>query len=150
MGAGGLKKVDEALADWRQAERALDAAASEREAAEEKAGTLERIEDSVAQSAADAEATARAAQQAQRSANAAMTAVAEVSESARDDLARAVAAEQSAQDAHAAARAEHRVAQEEAMRRYRTAEAPRSDGPDARGPDPGTRPDEVSGSGPAL
>ena len=48
MGHGATpKRVDETLADWRDAERELDAAESERESAEEKARAIERIETSV-------------------------------------------------------------------------------------------------------
>ena len=149
MTDGGPKKVDEALADWRQAERDLDAAVREREAAEEKTRSLERVEDRVARSAADADVTVQAAQQAQRSANEAMTAVAEVSDEAKDDLARAVAAEQSAQEAHDAARADHRTAQDEAMRRYHGDTAPFA--PVADGvPVEDRRPNEVSEPGSAV
>jgi hypothetical protein len=119
MADSGHKRVDEALDDWRDAERTLQAAVREREAAEDKTRSMARVEETVEQSAADAEVTAVAALQAQRSADEALTAVAEVSGSAKDELARAAAAEEAAREAHDAARAEHRAAQDAAVRRYR-------------------------------
>jgi hypothetical protein len=140
-GAVPTPRVAETLADWRDAERARDVAASEREVAAEKAGSVERVEEAVAQVVADAETTARAAEQAERSAREAVAAVAEVSESTQEELDRAAAAEATAKAATEAARARHRAAQEAAMARYREGGRP---SPGAARDEGGARADEVS------
>jgi hypothetical protein len=124
------KRVDQALADWREAERTLDVAVQEREAAEEQAQVVARAEEKVAQAAAQAKATVAAAEQAQQSAQEAVAAVAEVAETTEDQLDSAIDAERSAKAAREAARARHRASQDEAMKRYRAGGGPEADRPD--------------------